>query len=186
MRLILIVAIFTFMYSCQQNARTATESISSDTVATVKEAIVIEPKLLDTINDKMTGDSYIMSTMVEVVDKISKESMEITFTKPRKGKTFWMSIILNGGSRCIERGAEGNLLFRDSSRINVYNHFKFNCEPQFVEYFRGSYSNSKALGMLKSKPLAAIRIFTVSSALTVDLEEDEANLILKQINALDK
>jgi hypothetical protein len=142
---------------------------------------------VDTIYDKMNGTSFLMGKhSIIIANSDSSNYILINFSKPMKGRTFWINLHCFGAGNCIDEGAEADLLFEGDIRSKIYNHFKFNCDNVFTEYFRSVWRNNKTLDILKKNKLKSIRVFTINGAVTLDLTADNSIMFLRTINEIDK
>lgn len=190
---LLPILTFALFISCSNSSKQKSNSVDSLT-ASSKNAVILKKK--DSLNknewifvntDKVRGDKYLMAVdPIIIANQDTSEFIKITFAKPIPGKTFWVNFLTYGGGSCIDKGGEIDILFDDSTRTKIYNHFKFNCDMMATEYFKGSYSNNNSLKMLETKRINIIRVYTYKSSVTLNFSRTNSYDFINTINWIDK
>lgn len=192
MQKIILIAIVIVIYSCHSTTNTGSYNLNKKEI-TSPSAVHIEKDsskkdLWVYLNeDKVRGDKYLMSIdPIIISNSDTSQFIRISFTKPIPGKTFWVDLRVYGGGSCIDDAGEIDILFNDSTRTKIFNHFKFNCDNAAVEYFRGAYENGNALKMLETKRISTVRVYTYKSSVTLNLTKENSYDFINTINWIDK
>lgn len=143
-------------------------------------------KYIDTIIDKVTGDTMIASKKtILITNDIDKKGFSISLIKERdNGLIFSINIL--GTSSCIEENSKVNILFTDGSRLELYNKEKFNCKGEVNLYFARLFGNLQQLNELKSKKIKTLRIWTTDKFIQKDFTDENSICILNTIDCLTK
>ncbi|MFY9352842.1 MAG: hypothetical protein WBI52_07565 [Bacteroidales bacterium] len=139
---------------------------------------------IDTVIDKVTGDTLISS----------KKTLIVSTDGGKTGFGIWMmqssvsDLILViqavGAGSCIDEGEKINILFTDGSRLELANDGDFNCEEEATVYFGGIFGKKKQLEELKTKKIQTMRVWTSDGYVQEDFTKDNQEEFYHVINCL--
>jgi hypothetical protein len=138
-------------------------------------------KYIVTKTDKMTGETSTMITNTIVLSK-NKGKSKIEIDLIYQEFLMIMFTAIEEGSGCCDKGDIVNILFKDGSRISLYNRGDFNCDGDWSSYFLSN--KDKDLIQLKSKFISTIRVNKTKSWVEIDLTDQQAALFRQSINCL--
>jgi protein TonB len=96
--------------------------------------------------------------------------------------TFIATIKTVGGGACVNEGDPIHFVFADSSRLELKNMGKFNCEAKSSLYFNNHFNNLNLLETLAQKKLARLTVWTKLKFVARNVSEESASEILQLLN----
>jgi hypothetical protein len=156
-----VLLVFTVVVHCQTNLDcskyivTKTDKMTGKTSTTIIKPIVLSINKGKTVID---------------IDMIYEEILMLSITATESG------------SGCCDKGDEINILFKDGSRLTLYNKLDFNCDGEDAMYFQTS--TVKELIQLKSKKITTIRVNKSKSYIEIDFTDQQASLFMNSISCL--
>jgi hypothetical protein len=140
--------------------------------------------LITTEVDKVSGVSTVAAKEILIVSKDGGTNGVAFYPFISSSKNIIMSISAYGGSACIDDDAKMNVLFRDGSRIVLYNDAKFNCDRKFTLYFGGVFGKKKELNQLCEKEIETVRVWTSKGYVEETLDSDQSKELMSVLNCL--
>ena len=139
-------------------------------------------ELVVTVTDKMT-ETTTTSTIHDIVvsEEGSKEGFNIFLMLSRKTVVMGVDAISNN---CIDKGGKMLILFRDGTRIELLNQYKYNCNGKFRVYFGGNFGKYTQFRHLKNKEIETIRIWTSDSYVQNDLTHTNSKELMESFKCI--
>jgi len=91
--------------------------------------------------------------------------------------TFIATIKTVGGGACVDTGDPIHFVFADSSRLELTNMSKFNCEAKSTLYFDDHFNNFHQLETLVRKRLTKLTVWTRQKSVTRNVSGESASKI---------
>lgn len=98
--------------------------------------------------------------------------------------TFIATIRTVGGGGCVNEGDPVHFVFSDSSRLELNNMGKFNCEAKSSLYFNDHLNNLDVLETLAQKRLTTLTVWTRQKFVRRNLSEESASKIHHLLSCL--
>jgi hypothetical protein len=134
--------------------------------------------------DKVTGKSTVAAKEMLIVSKDGgKNGFGFIIMKSDRGSIIF-SIQAVGAGNCIDDDNKMNVLFRDGTRIELFNDGKFNCDAKYTQYFGGVFGKKKELEMFRTKEVETIRIWTSKSYVEEDFTSEQSKQLLHTVDCL--
>lgn len=133
--------------------------------------------------DRVTNDTTrISKTNIVLTDDGGKSGIAITCLK-YQGNII-MSFKVVGAGSCVGQSDKINFLFSDSSRLEIKNDHKFNCQGTLKLYFGGPFGKLEQLNKLLSGNVATIRAWTGSQFVQRNLTIRQAKQLRETMDCL--
>ena len=133
--------------------------------------------LITTEVDKMTGKSTTSAKeMLVISEDGGKTGFGIYVLQGSKSVIYSMQAV--GAGNCIDDEDKANILFRDGTRIELYNDADFNCDAKFTLYFGGVFGKKKELEYLSTKEIETMRIWTSDSYVEKDFTSEQSKKLM--------
>ena len=91
--------------------------------------------------------------------------------------TFIFNIRTVGGGACVNTGDKIDLIFADSSRLELTNMAQFNCEAKSSLYFSKKFNNYHILQSLLEKSVVKLAVWTKTKFVSKSVDPGSANKI---------
>lgn len=131
----------------------------------------------------MTGKSTISSANVLLVsDDGGETGFGIYFMIV--SDVIVVNIQVAGAGNCIDDNNKMNVLFRDGTRLELFNFESFNCEGMFSLYFKDTFDNIEQLNLLRTKEIETMRIWTTNSYVERDFSSAQSKKFMKTVDCL--
>lgn len=138
--------------------------------------------LVSTELDKVTGKSNTgAKEMIVMSEDGGKSGIGLYILKTEKSIIYSFKVV---GSGCIDDKEKMNVLFRDGTRLEIFNDGDFNCEGKFTLYFGGIFGKKKELEIFRTKEIETIRIWTSRSHVQKNLTAEQSMQIMKTTDCL--
>lgn len=152
------------------------DSESSDLSLECSDLIVTE-------EDKMTGKSSTGAKETLIIsDDGGKNGFGIYALNGSKSTILVIQAV--GAGNCIDDDDKLNILFRDGSRLELYNDGKFNCDAKMTLYFGGIFGKKKQLKELASKEIETMRVWTSKSYVEKNFSSNQSKQLMQTIKCL--
>lgn len=139
--------------------------------------------LIGTEEDKMTGKTSTGAKETLIIsDDGGKNGFGIYALNSSKSTI--LSIKAVGAGNCIDDDDKINILFRDGSRLQLFNDGKFNCDAKVTLYFGGIFGKKKELTELASKEIETMRVWTSKSYVEKNFTSDQSKQLMQTIKCL--
>lgn len=139
--------------------------------------------VIEAVEDKMTGKKSVsVKELLVISDDQGETGFGIFAMKVQSSLVY--SIQVSGAGRCIDRGDEVNILFRDGTKLKSKHMSDFNCDAKCALYFGGALGNNDALNELQSKEIETIRVWTSDSYMQKDFTPEQSKKLLAINNCL--
>ena len=140
---------------------------------------------IKTAEDKVSGKQYTTAKEYLIVaNDDRKEGFGFNLMKSSSSKSVIMSIVVAGGSGCVDDGDDINILFRDGTRLTLANMGEFNCEAKSTVYFGVIWGKKKELMELATKEIATMRVWTRREYVERDFTPSESNTLRNSLRCL--
>lgn len=126
--------------------------------------------------DEMTGESY-LSIRPFIVSKDGTNGLEIRILASKSNNSIALTFEVYGAGPCIDKGSLINILFTDSTRMELRTHNEFNCDQEAAVYFGAVFGNLEQLHSLETKRIKAIRVWTTKLFVEETLSRKQAAAI---------
>lgn len=137
--------------------------------------------------DKISGN-YMISNPDGFNIKNGKSQLSILMLTLNDRAVVYDCISLNfyidGVVCCPDKENEINILFKDDTRITLYNNEDFNCKGHYEVYLGGAIGNVNVLTSLLSQKIEAIRLHAHQGFFDFDFDSTSSTKFFKQINCL--
>ncbi|WP_242132613.1 hypothetical protein [Aestuariivivens marinum] len=138
-----------------------------------------------TETDKMTGKSSTGAKETLIISQDGgKTGFGIFALNSSNSNALILSIQAVGAGSCIDDDNKINILFRDGSRLELYNDGKFNCDAKMTLYFGGIFGKKKQLNELATKEIETMRVWTSKSYVEKDFTSEQSKRLMKTISCL--
>lgn len=139
--------------------------------------------LIITEEDKMTGKSSTGAKNTLIIsDDGGKNGLGIYALNGSKSTIIIIQAV--GAGSCIDDDNKLNILFRDGSRLELFNDAKFNCDAKMTLYFGGIFGKKKQLKELTSKEVETMRVWTSKSYVEKDFSSDQSKQLMQTLKCL--
>lgn len=140
-------------------------------------------ELTTVVTDKMTGKTRTSSKEAIIIsDDGGKTGFGINLLNSEKSLIF--SLVAAGAGNCIDDDDKMNVLFRDGTRLELFNDTEFNCDANFTLYFGGIFGKKRELEQFKTKEIETIRVWTSDGYVERDFSENQSKQLMKTISCL--
>ncbi|TVZ14012.1 hypothetical protein [Maribacter sp. MAR_2009_72] len=139
--------------------------------------------LIETSEDKMTGKSSTTSKETLIISDDGGKNGFGIFALNGASSTILVLQEVGAGS-CIDDDNKVNILFRDGSRLEIYNDGKFNCDAKMTLYFGGIFGKKKQLKELASKEIETMRVWTSKSYVEKDFSSNQSKQLMNTLKCL--
>lgn len=134
--------------------------------------------------DKVTGKSTVAAKEMLIVSKDGgKNGFGFYIMKSDRGSIIF-SIQAVGAGNCIDDDNKMNVLFRDGTRIELFNDGNFNCDAKYTQYFGDIFGKKKELKLFSTKEVETIRIWTSKSYVEEDFTPEQSKQLLHTVDCL--
>ena len=133
--------------------------------------------------DRVTGDTTRLSKAnIILTDNGGKAGIAITCLKYQGNIILSFKVV--GAGSCVSEADKINFLFSDSSRLEIKNDHKFNCQGAMKLYFRGPFGKLEHLDKLLSGNLTTLRAWVGDKFVQQNLTKQQANQLRATLNCL--
>jgi len=141
---------------------------------------------IETINDKVTGESYRASRGFIKVIKSQKEGMWLSLVEGSTTKSIIFSVVVIGGGSCIDKGDYVKILFTDGTRMELRSDAEFNCKGTASVYLGKGWGRKAEMKTLSEKNIATLRVFTNDGYSEQDFTSEQAETFRQTLMCLSK
>lgn len=138
--------------------------------------------LVKTETDRVTGKTRTSSEALLISD--NGETGLVFMGYKMTSVVTSVTILAIGASSCVDDTDKVYILFRDGTRLEIENDFKYNCDKTHILLFGGSWGKKKQFQMLLTKEIEIIRAETVNGFVERELTSDQSQIILSTLNCI--
>ncbi|APA65656.1 hypothetical protein [Maribacter sp. 1_2014MBL_MicDiv] len=139
--------------------------------------------IIETTVDKMTGKSSTAATETLIISNDGGKNGLGIYALNGANSTI-VVIQAVGAGNCMDDDNKVNILFRDGSRLELYNNGKFNCEAKMTLYFGGIFGKNKQMKELASKEIETMRVWTSKSYVEKDFSSYQSKQFMNTVKCL--
>jgi hypothetical protein len=133
--------------------------------------------------DRVSGDTITISNKpIALTDNAGKTGIAITCLK-YEGNVILSFKVVGAGS-CISEADKINFVLADSSRLEIKNDHKFNCQGAMKLYFGGPFGKAEQLQKLLSSNVVTIRAWVGNNFIQKELTKKQAEQLRDTIRCL--
>jgi hypothetical protein len=172
-----ILATFVFLLMASTIAFAQTQNMTSENDCS---------DMIITDYDKVTGVStnLLKEDIIVSIDGFENKRFVISFQKNEK--FFALTIKVIGGSVCIEKDAEINILFIDGTRLTLATHQSFNCKGELTVFLGDAFGNKKEIIQLRTKKIDIMRIHSSDGYFDAKFRNRPSGQFKDALNCLSK
>lgn len=139
--------------------------------------------LVARVIDKVTGDTTTISKkVIALIDNGGKAGIAITCLKYQGNIILSFKVV--GAGPCVSEADKINFLFLDSSRLEIKNDHKFNCQGAMKLYFGGPFGKLEQLDRLLAGNLTTLRAWIGDKFVQQNLTDKQAKQLRATLQCL--
>lgn len=158
--------------------------LDDSTSAQSSEALS-KSSLITTLNDEVTGKTYYQMKQTFFVSKSNKYGFGFFAKKDKDDDYFELTIGVVGAGDCFKKESKTLILFRDGSRMALFNEAEPNCDSKFGLIFgKESKNDLKDMEKLFSQEIKIMRIHTNKGFVEMEFEPFESKILMNSLKYL--
>ncbi|MEM8489022.1 MAG: hypothetical protein AAF564_25980 [Bacteroidota bacterium] len=134
--------------------------------------------------DRVSGERQVVSNEALVVSGDEGPNGLAIFSMKGAGELIIVGVGSVGASKCVAKGAKVNLLFRDQSRMELYNSREFSCESRHTLCFGSACGKREELKKLATSELEIMRVWTEDGYVEEEFTPEQSKTLMHTLACL--